>query len=67
MFVADQIPTELQRVVEFLNGQMDPAEVLAVEIKQYVGGSQRALVPRAVGQTAAAQQAKRAASPPGRT
>ncbi|MDP9438140.1 MAG: hypothetical protein M3P49_05290, partial [Actinomycetota bacterium] len=37
VFVADEIPAELRRVVEFLNGQMDPAEVLAVEIKQYVG------------------------------
>ncbi len=36
IFVADEIPTELRRIVEFLNQQMDPAEVLAVEIKQYV-------------------------------
>ncbi len=62
VFVADYIPPELQRVVEFLNGQMDPAEVLAVEIKQYVEQSQQALVPRLVGRTAAAQQKKRVAS-----
>jgi hypothetical protein len=37
LFVADVIPPELRRVVEFLNEQMDPAEVLAVEIRQYVG------------------------------
>ena len=36
VFVADEIPVELRRVVEFMNGQMDPAEVLAVEIKQFV-------------------------------
>ncbi len=36
IFVSDEIPTELRRIVEFLNQQMDPAEVLAVEIKQYV-------------------------------
>jgi hypothetical protein len=36
VFVADEVPPELRRVVEFLNGQMDPAEVLAVEVKQYV-------------------------------
>ena len=36
VFVADEIPVELRRIVEFVNGQMDPAEVLAVEIKQYV-------------------------------
>src|SRR5262245_57471571 len=31
VFLADEIPRELRRIVEFLNGQMDPAEVLAVE------------------------------------
>ena len=33
IFVADEIPAELRRVVEFLNQQMDPAEVLAIETK----------------------------------
>jgi hypothetical protein len=37
VFVAAEIPTVLRRAVEFLNKQMDPAEVLAVEIKQFVG------------------------------
>jgi len=58
VFVADHIPPELQRVVEFLNSQMDPAEVLAIEIKQYVGSAQRTLVPRVIGQTVEAQQKK---------
>ncbi len=58
VFVADKIPDELRRVVEFLNGQMDPAEVLAVEIKQYVGGDLKTLVPRVIGQTVEAQQKK---------
>ncbi|MDP9372174.1 MAG: hypothetical protein M3Q65_06910 [Chloroflexota bacterium] len=52
VFVADEIPVELRRVVEFLREQMDPAEVLAVEIKQYVGQGLKALVPRVVSQTA---------------
>jgi len=52
VFVVDRMPRELQRIVEFLNEQMDPAEVLAVEIKQYVGGDLRALVPRVIGNTA---------------
>jgi hypothetical protein len=52
LFVADEIPTELQRIVEFLNEQMDPAEVLAVEIKQFAGHDLRTLVPRVIGQTA---------------
>lgn len=59
VFVADEIPSELRRVVEFLNEQMDPTEVLAVEIKQYVSeAGQKTLVPRLIGQTAGAQQKK---------
>ncbi|CAN5909468.1 hypothetical protein BH23ACT11_BH23ACT11_26790 [soil metagenome] len=58
VFVADKMPTELRRVVEFLNLQMDPAEVLAVEIKQYMGGGMKTLVPRVIGQTEEAQQKK---------
>jgi len=51
VFVADEIPIELQSVVEFLNEQMNPAEVLAIEIKQYIGQKQKTLVPRVIGQT----------------
>jgi hypothetical protein len=58
LFIADEIPPELRRVVEFLNSQMDPAEVLAVEIKQFVGESLKTLVPRVVGQTETARQKK---------
>jgi hypothetical protein len=68
LFVADQIPSELRRVVEFLNGQMERAEVLAVEIKQHTneaGG--RSLVPRVIGQTASAESAKRTVRAPGRS
>ncbi len=55
LFVADEISNELRRIVEFLNEQMAPAEVLAVEIKQFVsrGSDQlyKSLVPRVHGQT----------------
>jgi hypothetical protein len=51
VFVADNIPHELKRIVEFLNEQMDPAEVLAIEVKQYIGDKVKSLVPRVVGQT----------------
>lgn len=51
VFVADVIPNELRRVVEFLNSQMDPTEVLAVEVKQYVGKGLKTLVPRVIGGT----------------
>ena len=56
VFVADTIPTELQRVVEFLNERMSPTEVLAIEIRQYIGGGEQMLVPRVIGQTAQARQ-----------
>ena len=63
VFVADEIPSELRRVVDFLNGQMDPAEVLAVEVKQYIGqGQLKTLVPRLIGQTIRGGTARRASS-----
>ncbi len=62
IFVADVIPDELRRVVEFLNRQMDPAEVLAVEVRQFLGEGLRTLVPRVIGVTAEAEQRKRSAS-----
>ena len=52
VFLADWIPSELRRIVEFLNEQMDPAEVLAVELKHYTGQGIRTLVPRVMGITA---------------
>lgn len=59
VFVADNIPAELRRVVEFLNEQIDPVEVLALEIKQYVAQEGlRTLVPRLIGQTTEAQLKK---------
>ena len=60
VFVADEIPPGLRRLVEFLNEQMQSAEVLAVEVKQYVdaAGEHQTLVPRLVGQTERARQAK---------
>lgn len=59
LFVADEIPFELKRIIEFLNEQMNPAEVLAVEIKQYVGQEQQTLVPRVIGQLSKAQAQKK--------
>lgn len=58
VFVADVIPATLRRIVEFLNEQMDPAEVLAVELPQFVGQGIRTIVPRVIGQTADAEQKK---------
>ena len=52
LFVADEIPDPLERVVEFLNAQMPHIEVLAVEIKQFRGESFQTLVPRVIGRSA---------------
>jgi hypothetical protein len=49
IFVADMIPDELRRIVEFLSEQMDPAEVFAIEIKQFEGQGLKTLVPRVIG------------------
>jgi hypothetical protein len=52
VFVSDEIPAELRRVIEFLNKGMTRTEVIGIEIRQYVGeGDLRTLVPRVVGQT----------------
>jgi len=58
LFIADDIPSELRRIIEFLNEQMDPAEVLGVEIKQFIGDGVQSLVPRVIGQTAEAETRK---------
>lgn len=58
IFLADVIPVELRRIIEFLNGQMDPAEVLGIEIRQFVGSGLQTIVPRVVGQTATAAARK---------
>ena len=51
LFVADVIPLELRRIVEFLNEQMDPAEVLAIELRQFSGKELKTLVPTVYGQS----------------
>ena len=56
VFVADVIPTELQTIVEFLNERMVDMDVLAVEIKQYVGEGTQTLVPRVIGLTGRAKR-----------
>jgi hypothetical protein len=67
VFVADRIPKELRRIVEFLNEQMRPAEVLAIEVEQFTGADGlRLLTPRVVGATerAASAKAVQASKPP---
>jgi hypothetical protein len=66
LVVSDEIPSELQRVVEYLNEQMTNTEVLAIEIRQFVGGGQQGLVPRVLGQTAVARATKGRSGRPAR-
>jgi hypothetical protein len=58
IFVADSVPSELRRLVEFLNEQMRTVEVLAVEAKQFVGEGVSAIVPRLLGMTETAREVK---------
>lgn len=64
LFVADEVPSELKRVVEFLNEQMAPAEVLAVEVRKYTSADKEAFVPRLLGQTEEARSTKSSTTRP---
>ncbi|MXZ02517.1 MAG: hypothetical protein F4Y88_02245 [Chloroflexi bacterium] len=56
LFVADEIPDELERIIMFLNEKMPDIEVLAVEIKQFKGQQSQTLVPRVIGRIADSSQ-----------
>lgn len=58
IFFADRIPAELLRIIEFLNSQTLKTELLAVEVLRYSGRGYSTHIPRLLGQTDAAQQAK---------
>lgn len=50
--VSDEIPQNLQNIIEFLNNKIESTEVLALEIKQFTDNTTgtRTLVPRLMGQ-----------------
>jgi hypothetical protein len=59
LFVADEIPSSLQRVVEFLNERMTPTEVLAAEIRQFLSADGKQLLQAdLLGQTEKARDIK---------
>jgi len=62
IFVADTIPRTLRRLVEFLNSKMNDVEVLTVEVKQFIGQGQKAMVPRVIGLTEASRAQKTSGS-----
>lgn len=59
LFVADEVPSELKRVVEFLNEGFSDVEVFAIEVAQYKGKDAKAFVPRLYGQTEEARGSKK--------
>lgn len=60
VFVADQIPSELRAIVEFLNEQMTKTEVVAVEVRQFLDEDRdhQMFVARMIGRTHAADEVK---------
>ena len=59
IILADEIPKRLQRVIEFLNNQFDPCEVLGIEIRHYTADNgMRMVAPRVIGQTAILERRK---------
>ena len=64
VFVADRIPPELQRLVDYLSRQMTTTDVAAVEVKFFDGEGLRALVPRVTGRLGRSRTTK---DPPRRT
>lgn len=64
VFVLEDSSYELRSVVDFLEKQMERAEVLLVEIRQYEVAGQRIVVPTLFGYTEAARMAKRDSNQP---
>lgn len=59
VIVADRVPKELARIIEFLNEQMRPAEVMAIEVDQFKApDGTLTLVPRLIGATERAVASK---------
>ncbi len=55
LFVADAIPPELRKIIEYLNEEMKNTEVLGLEVKQFISESGlKTLVPKIIGQTSEA-------------
>jgi hypothetical protein len=58
IFVADQIHSELRRLVEFLNEKMPDLQVLALEVRLFKIGERRVVIGDAIGNTIKSQDAK---------
>lgn len=58
LFVADRIPDELQRIIEFLNEQMTKTEVLGIALTRHRAGDVEVLSSKVIGRTQRAAQTK---------
>ncbi|WP_447925144.1 hypothetical protein [Georgenia muralis] len=58
LFVADEIPDSLKRIIEFLNEQMTQCEVLGIEIRRYAADGHQVFAPTVYGQTSQAREVK---------
>ncbi len=67
VLVADRVPDELTRLVEFLDGQLRGVEVRAIEVSLYGSGQVSALVPRSTRPGPAAYGARHVKPSPGLT
>jgi hypothetical protein len=63
VFLADRLPQNLIRVIEFLNAQLERIEVVGVEVRQYRNDRLHILVPRVVGLTTGALEKRRRTDP----
>jgi hypothetical protein len=63
VFLADELPPQLIRMIEFLNERFAEIEVVGVELRQYSNGSISILVPRVVGLTTRALDKRQSANP----
>jgi len=59
IFFLEESPYELRSIVDFLNKQMELAEVLIIEARQYVEGGSRLVIPLLFGFTEQARQVKK--------
>lgn len=63
IFVADEIPDKLARIIEFMDLHMSDVDVVGVALPQYFGDGIRTIVPRVVGRTATAERIKKNKQP----
>lgn len=62
IFVADELPSELKRIIEFLNEEMKETEVLGLELRHFTDGQLKVLAPTLIGKTSRAQAVKKVRS-----